>query len=120
MCAVPCMRWRIGVWQDLVAEGYLTMGIGTPPMDGQTRGRPLFFSVEAKPQAIESLFCEALNVAFVPSVDNLVHASSAAVLAAFENRIELWRARLLGGGLPRRASRFLTALECYDGRGIRG
>jgi elongation factor P hydroxylase len=66
------------------------------------------------------LFCEALNVAFAPNVDNLAHASSAAALRTFENRIELWRARLLGGGLPRRASRFLTALECHDGRGISG
>jgi elongation factor P hydroxylase len=89
--------------------------------DGRSSERQAaFFSVEAKPQAIESLFCEALNVAFAPSVDNLAHASSAAALRTFENRIELWRARLLGGGLPRRASRFLTALECHDGRGISG
>ena len=89
--------------------------------DGRSAERQAaFFSVEAKPQAIESLFCEALNVAFAPSVDNLAHASSAAALRTFENRIELWRARLLGGGLPRRASRFLTALECHDGRGISG
>ena len=89
--------------------------------DGRSSERQAaFFSVEAKPQAIESLFCEALNVAFAPSVDNLAHASSAAALRTFENRIELWRARLLGGGLPRRASCFLTALECHDGRGISG
>ena len=89
--------------------------------DGRSSERQAaFFSVEAKPQAIESLFCEALNVAFAPSVDNLAHASSVAALRTFENRIELWRARLLGGGLPRRASRFLTALECHDGRGISG
>ena len=80
--------------------------------DGRSHeGQAAFFSVEAKPQAIESLFCEALNVAFAPSVDNLVHASSDSTLRAFEKRIGVWRARLLGGGLPRRASRFMAALE---------
>lgn len=80
--------------------------------DGRSAERQAaFFSVEAKPQAIESLFCEALNVAFAPSVDNLVHASSDSALRAFEKRIGVWRARLLCGGLPRRASRFMAALE---------
>jgi elongation factor P hydroxylase len=89
--------------------------------DGRSAERQTaFFSVEAKPQAIESLFCESLNVAFAPSVDNLLHASSDSALRAFEDRIGIWRARLLGSGLPRRASRFMAALECCDGRGISG
>ena len=89
--------------------------------DGRSNERQAsFFSVEAKPQAIESLFCEAMNVTFAPSVDNLVHASSAAALRVFEDRIELWRARLLLWDLPRRASRFLAALARYDGPGVSG
>ena len=91
--------------------------------DGRSEERQAaFFSVEAKPQAIESLFCEALNVTFTPSVDNLVHASSDAALRIFEGRIERWRARLLGGGLPlpRRAVSFMAALERCYGRGISG
>jgi elongation factor P hydroxylase len=89
--------------------------------DGRSAERQAaFFSVEAKPQAIESLFCDALNVAFAPSVDNLVHASSDLALRTFEERIELWRARLLSGALPRRASRFIAALECCGGPGVRG
>ena len=89
--------------------------------DGRSAERQAaFFLVEAKPQAIESLFCEALNVAFAPSVDNLVHASSDSALRAFEKRIGVWRARLLGGGLPRRASRFMAALARSDGPGVSG
>ena len=89
--------------------------------DGRSAERQAaFFLVEAKPQAIESLFCEALNVAFAPSVDNLVHASSDSALRAFEKRIGFWRARLLGGGLPRRASRFMAALARSDGPGVSG
>ena len=89
--------------------------------DGRSAERQAaFFSVEAKPQAIESLFCEALGVAFAPSTDNLMHASSDAALQAFEDRIGLWRACLLRGGLPRRASHFMAALERYDGYGIGG
>ena len=89
--------------------------------DGRSAERQAaFFSVEAKPQAIESLFCDALNVAFAPSVDNLVHASSDLALRTFEERIELWRARLLSGALPRRASRLIAALECCGGPGVRG
>ena len=89
--------------------------------DGRSAERQAaFFSVEAKPQAIESLFCDALNVAFAPSVDNLVHASSNVALRTFEERIELWRARLLSGALPSRASRFIAALECCGGPGVRG
>ena len=89
--------------------------------DGRSAERQAaFFLVEAKPQAIESLFCEALNVAFAPSVDNLVHASSDSALRAFEKRIGVWRARLLGGGLPRRASRFMAALARCDDPGVSG
>ena len=120
MCAVPYMRWRIGVSQDVHAARCLTMAIGTHLTEDQLRDRPLFFSVEAKPQAIESLFCEALNVPFAPSIDNLMYASSDAALQAFEDRIGVWRTRLLSGGLPRRASHFMAALERYDGYGISG
>ena len=89
--------------------------------DGRSAERQAaFFSVEAKPQAIESLFCEALNVPFAPSIDNLMHASSDAALQAFEDRIGVWRTRLLSWGLPRRASHFMAALERYDGYGISG
>ena len=89
--------------------------------DGRSNERQAaFFSVEAKPQAIESLFCDALSLAFTPSVDNLVQGSSDSALRTFEDRIGVWRARLLCGGLPRRASHFMAALERYDGRGISG
>ena len=50
----------------------------------------------------------------------LMHASSDAALQAFEDRIGVWRTRLLSWGLPRRASHFMAALERYDGYGISG
>lgn len=85
--------------------------------DGRSDERQAaFFSVEAKPQAIESVFCEALNVDFAPSLDNLAHASSDATLQAFVDRISAWRTRLLDGGLPHRALLFKAALERYDDR----
>ncbi len=89
--------------------------------DGRSDQRQTaFFSVEAKPQAMESLFCEALNMDFAPSVDNLLHPSSDETLGTFMDRIRAWRARLQSGGLPRRASLFLAALERYDGCGLSG
>jgi hypothetical protein len=68
-------------------------------MGDQPRDRPLFFQLKRSLKPLSPLFCDALNVAFAPSVDNLVHASSDLALRTFEERIELWRARLLSGAL---------------------
>ena len=87
--------------------------------DGRSEERQTaFFSVEAKPQAIESLFCEALNIEFAPSVDNLVLTSSDEALRTFTDRSGAWRTRLLSGRLPHRASLFKAALERFGGRGL--
>ena len=70
-----------------------------------------FFAVEARPQALESLFCDACGFLFSPSVDNVEALPLEAELDAFASRIESWRARFLHRGLPPRAGRFLSALQ---------
>ena len=69
-----------------------------------------FYSVEVKPQAIEALFCEALNLHFAVSVDNLTVAADCSEIkdfgAAVNRQIALFRLR----GLPHRARRFGEAL----------
>ena len=66
------------------------------------------FAVEAAPQALESLFCEALGVPFAPSVDNpgALAPGMAPFLTALDEHRQRWRAM----GLPSRAARFRDAL----------
>ena len=70
-----------------------------------------FFAVEARPQAIERVFCEALGVAFSPSVDNVGAHIAPRQLRRFELRIQQWHDQFERGGLPPRAARFATALR---------
>ena len=70
-----------------------------------------FFSVEARPQAIERCFCEVLGVAFSPSVDNVGAHIAPEQLQRFEARIQQWRDNFERSGLPSRAARFATALR---------
>lgn len=67
-----------------------------------------FFAVEAAPQALESLFCEALGVPFAPSVDN--PGAPAPDLSPFLAALERHRQRWAVKGLPPRAARFRDAL----------
>jgi elongation factor P hydroxylase len=68
-----------------------------------------FFRVEAAPQALESIFCEALGVPFSPSVDN--PGQPLPDLAPFLEALAAQRARWEQGGLPPRAARFRDALR---------
>lgn len=70
-----------------------------------------FFAVEAKPQALESLFCEACGIEFSPSVDSVECEVASTLLAAFEQRIAHWRQFYQRSGLPPRAHRFLRVLR---------
>ena len=70
-----------------------------------------FFSVEARPQAIERCFCEALGVAFLPSVDNVDAHIAPEQLQCFEARIQQWFDHFERSQLPSRAARFATALR---------
>ena len=70
-----------------------------------------FFAVEARPQAIERYFCEAIGIAFSPSVDNVDAQIEPQQLRRFEARIQEWCNQFERNGLPLRASRFITALR---------
>ena len=70
-----------------------------------------FFAVEARPQAIERCFCEAIGMPFSPSVDNVGAQIDPQQLHRFEARIEEWCNQFERTGLPLRAARFIKALR---------
>ena len=70
-----------------------------------------FFAVEARPQAVERCFCEAIGIAFSPSVDNVGAQIETQQLRRFEARIQGWCDQFAQSGLPPRAARFITALR---------
>ena len=70
-----------------------------------------FFAVEARPQAIERCFCEAIGIPFSPSVDNVGAQIEPEQLRRFEARIQEWCNQFERTGLPFRAARFITALR---------
>ena len=70
-----------------------------------------FFAVEARPQAIERCFCEAIGTPFSPSVDNIGAQIEPQQLCRFEARIEEWCNQFERSGLPPRAAQFVIALQ---------
>ena len=70
-----------------------------------------FFAVEARPQAIERCFCEAIGIPFSPSVDNVGAQIEPQQLCCFEARIQDWCDQFECTGMPSRAARFITALR---------
>ena len=70
-----------------------------------------FFAVEARPQAIERCFCEAIGIPFSPSVDNVGAQIEPQQLCCFEARIQDWCDQFERTGMPSRAARFITALR---------
>ena len=79
------------------------------------RQQAAFFAVEARPQALEQLFCEALGLPFSASIDNLQINIPTTDLATFHQRIARARADYLSRGLPYRAARFRRALTTLVG-----
>jgi len=78
--------------------------------DGRTPEQQAQFErVEAKPQAMESIFAEAAGVPFVLSADNL--AGDPTPSQAFARAVSEQRERYLEAGLPRRAYTFLRAVR---------
>lgn len=73
-----------------------------------------FFAVEARPQAIERCFCEAIGIPFSPSVDNVGAQIAPQQLRRFEARIQECCEQFERTGLPHRAARFVTALRCMS------
>ena len=70
-----------------------------------------FFAVEARPQAVERCFCEAIGIAFSPSVDNVGAQIEPKQLRRFEARIQEWCDQFAQSELPPRAARFVTVLR---------
>jgi len=81
------------------------------PEGRSAAGQSAFFAVEAKPQALESLFCDACGIDFAPSVDNVECDVDSRLLMAFEQRIAHWRQTYQRLGLPPRADRFAAVLR---------
>ena len=81
------------------------------PDDRDAAQQQAFFAVEARPQAIERCFCEAIGIPFSPSVDNVGAQIEPRQLRRFEARIEEWCNRFERTGLPLRAAQFITALR---------
>ena len=80
--------------------------------DGRDAAQQLvFFAVEARPQAIERCFCEAIGIPFSPSVDNVGAQIEPQQLHRFEARIQEWCDRFARTGLPPRATRFVMVLR---------
>ena len=67
--------------------------------------------MEARPQAIERCFCEAIGIPFFPSVDNVDAQIAPQQLRRFEARIQEYCEQFERTGLPPRATRFVTALR---------
>ena len=70
-----------------------------------------FFTVEARPQALERLFCEALGIPFLISADNPGVEVDRSLLARFEDRVQGEVERFQHHGLPARARMFLHTLR---------
>ena len=63
-----------------------------------------------KPQAIEALFCEALDLTFAVSVDNLTVDHNCPEIIDFRLAVDRQIIRFRQQGLPDRARRFNEAL----------
>ena len=80
--------------------------------DGRDAGQQqAFFAVEARSQAIECCFCDAIGIPFSPSVDNVGARIEPQHLRRFEARIQEWCNQFERAGLPPRAAQFVTALR---------
>ncbi len=80
------------------------------PEGRSSEAQRAFFALEARPQAIEAIFCGALGIRFAPSIDNVGADLCDAELEVFSRRICQWRDQFFNGGLPSRAERFRKAL----------
>jgi elongation factor P hydroxylase len=70
----------------------------------------LFFRVEVRPQAIERIFCEALDMPFSVSVDNLGNHRLEGV-AAFATAVEQCACSIREQGFPERAAAIHVCLR---------
>ena len=101
-------HWCVAGWRRRRLPDY---GYWYSPDDRDAAQQQAFFAVEARPQAIERDFCEAVGIPFSPSVDNVGARIEPQQLRRFEARIQEWCDQFAHTGLPPRAARFITALR---------
>lgn len=70
-----------------------------------------FYAVETHPQAIEQLFCEAFDIPFKVSVDNLSVALDDPLVTRFADAVSAQATAFRLNGLPQRAAVFRDALR---------
>ena len=70
-----------------------------------------FYAVETHPQAIEQLFCEAFDLPFKVSVDNLSVALDDPLVTRFADAVSAQATAFRLNGLPQRAAVFRDALR---------
>ncbi len=87
-------------------RGLPDYGYWYSPDDRDVKQQQAFFAVEARPQALEKWFCEALGLDFKPSIDNLSLQLSESSLAEFNQRVFDYYRALLSVGARGRAGQF--------------
>lgn len=97
-------HWCIAGKQRRLIDDYGYWYVPDGRSDEQQR---LFYTVEAKPQAVEKYFCNALELPFEVSADNLGNYSRADI-GAFNDCVNVQYTAYLQGGFPSRAT------EIYD------
>ena len=87
-------------------RGLPDYGYWYSPDDRDGTQQQAFFAVEARPQALEKWFCEALGLDFKPSIDNLSLQLSESSIAAFNQRVSDHYTILQSAGGRGRAGQF--------------
>ncbi len=101
-------HWCIAGFERRQLEDY---GYWYQP-DGRSEAQQLAFeAVEARPQALEKLFRQALGMPFEPSLDNLSNPVAEVRRRAFAARIEEECDRMLRGDMPYRGRLVLDMLR---------
>ena len=93
-------HWCIAGKQRRLVNDYGYWYVPDGRSDEQQR---LFYTVEAKPQAVEKYFCNALDLSFEVSADNLGNYSRAD-MDAFSNRVDEQYRLYRKTGFPARAT----------------
>ncbi len=102
-------HWCIAGRQRRLLDDY---GYWYTPDGRTTKQQAAFFQVEIKPQALESLFCQALGIRFFCSVDNLGDSQpDDTQIAAFEQAIAKQRTTWHHQGMPIRARQIISVLR---------
>ena len=93
-----------------VRRGLPDYGYWYAPDGRNAEQQSAFYGVEVKPQAIEALFCEELDLTFAVSVDNLTVNVNCPQIIDFRAAVDRQIIRFRQQGLPDRARRFNEAL----------